>query len=56
MKAQLLSHHIVLCKEICANPTLLDILPLSKDEKKNTMEEVHFICEEEQGTPHASRS
>ncbi|MDP3941331.1 MAG: restriction endonuclease [bacterium] len=47
MKAQLLGHHIVLCKDICANHTLLDMLPLSKEEKQKTLDEIHFICEEE---------
>ena len=51
MKAQLLGHHIVLCKDICANNSLLDILPLSKDEKKRTLEEIHYICQEEKASP-----
>lgn len=46
-KAQLLQHHIVLCKDICAKHELLNILPLSQEEKKRTMEEIHYICQEE---------
>lgn len=46
-KAQLLQHHIVLCKDICAKHELLNILSLSQDEKKRTMEEIHYICQEE---------
>jgi len=46
-KAQLLQHHVILCKEICAQPDLLRIISLSHDEKKRTMEEVHYICQEE---------
>lgn len=43
-KMTLLTNHIVLCKEINSNPGLLDILPLSKEEKEKVMAEVHFIC------------
>ena len=50
-KAQLLGHHIVLCKDICQNKTLLDTLPLSKDERARTLDEIHYICEEEKTQP-----
>ena len=43
-KQTLLYNHIVLCKDICANSSLLDVLPLSKEEKEKTMAEVSFIC------------
>lgn len=49
-KAQLLQHHVTLCKEICAKPELLEVLSLSQDEKKQTMSEIHFICQEETET------
>lgn len=49
-KAQLLQHHVVLCKEICADNTLLNYLSLSKEEKQRTIEEIHFICEEEENS------
>lgn len=45
-KMTLLTHHIVLCKELYKNPSLLDILPLSREEKEKVMAEVHFICNE----------
>lgn len=46
-KVTLLSNHIVLCKDIFKNPSLIDILPLSKEEKEKTLAEVRFICNEE---------
>jgi hypothetical protein len=45
-KMTLLTHHIILCKELYKNPSLLDILPLSREEKEKVMAEVHFICNE----------
>lgn len=45
-KMTLLTNHIILCKEIDKNPSLLDILPLSSEEKEKVMAEVHFICNE----------
>lgn len=41
---QLLSNHVVLCKDICTNPTVLDLLMLSHEQKKKILEEAHFIC------------
>lgn len=46
-KLSLLSNHIVLCKDILDNPKLIDILPLSHEEKERTLAEVKFICNEE---------
>lgn len=43
-KQVLLERHIVLCKEIDNNPSLLDILPLSKEEREKTLAEVTFVC------------
>ncbi|MBI5122832.1 restriction endonuclease [Candidatus Roizmanbacteria bacterium] len=45
-KQTLLYNHIVLCKDLKANPSLLDILPLSKEEKEKTISEVNFICDQ----------
>ncbi len=46
-KVTLLNSHVVMCKEIQGNPTLLDQLPLSKEEKEKTLAEVAFICQTE---------
>lgn len=46
-KVTLLSNHVVLCKDLLDNPSLIDILPLSKEEKEQTISEVKFICGEE---------
>lgn len=43
-KISLLTNHIVLCKEIHANPRLLDILPLSNEDREKVLAEVAFIC------------
>lgn len=45
-KMMMLTNHIILCKELATNPSLLDILPLSREEKEKVMAEVHFICNE----------
>lgn len=45
-KMTLLTNHVILCKELYGNPNLLDILPLSNEEKEKVMAEVHFICNE----------
>ena len=46
-KMALLENHIVLCKEINANHGLLDMLPLSKEEREKVFAEVAVICESE---------
>jgi len=43
----LLNNHIVLCKEIHENPHVLDLLPLSKEDREKTLAEVNVICREE---------
>lgn len=43
-KLSLLNNHIVLCKQIAANPSVLDVLPLSKEDREKTIAEVTFIC------------
>lgn len=40
----LLNDHIVMCKDIAGNPNVLDILSLTKDERRNVLDEVFFIC------------
>jgi hypothetical protein len=46
-KIKLLENHIVMCKSIQENNQLLDMLPLSQEERKKTLAEVAFICESE---------
>jgi len=43
-KMTLLNNHVVLCKDLHENHQLLDILPLSKEEKEKAMAEINFIC------------
>lgn len=43
-KEKLLENHIVLCKDIRQNASVLDILPISKEERERTLAEVAFIC------------
>lgn len=43
-KTHLLENHSVRCKAIHENPSVLDGLSLSHEEKKKVMEEVNFIC------------
>jgi hypothetical protein len=47
-KLTLLTNHIVLCKDLNDNHQLLDILPLSKEEKEKALAELHFICGEKE--------
>jgi Holliday junction resolvase-like predicted endonuclease len=46
-KVQLLNNHVILCKDICKNHKVLDILPLTKEEKDHVIAEVRFICHNE---------
>src|SRR6185369_10679162 len=43
-KMTLLNNHVVLCKDLHENHQLLDILPLSKEEKEKALAEINFIC------------
>lgn len=43
-KQTLLNNHIVLCKTICEKPSILDLLPISKEEKHNANNEALFVC------------
>jgi hypothetical protein len=47
-KMTLLERHIVVCKDIQQNPSLLDTLPMSKEERAKTLQEVQVICSEEE--------
>jgi Holliday junction resolvase-like predicted endonuclease len=40
----LLNNHVVLCKNIHADPAILNNLPLSKEEREKTLAEVNFLC------------
>jgi len=42
-KQLLLGNHVVLAKHICKNPSLLDILGLSKDKKNSILSECQFV-------------
>lgn len=43
-KQQLLENHIVMCKDICKNPSILDVLGLSPEKKKEVLGELAFAC------------
>lgn len=43
-KVSLLNNHIVLCKQIAADKNVLNILPLSPEDREKTIAEVTFIC------------
>lgn len=43
-KQKLLENHIVLCKDICQNPGLLDQFGIKNEEKKATLSEAQFVC------------
>ena len=44
-KQQLLSQGTVLCKDICENHGLLDILGLSQNKRAEVIDEIEFICQ-----------
>lgn len=46
-KTTLLENHIVRCKAIHDNPAVLDILPLSREEKDKVLQEIAFVCRNE---------
>ncbi len=46
-KQWLLENHIVMCKDLRAHQTSLDMLNLSKEEKEQTMSEIDYICKTE---------
>lgn len=50
-KAKLLENHVVLCKTICANNYLLDILHLPKAQYEAVLQEVGYVCDSKIGTP-----
>lgn len=47
LKNTLLNNHIVLCKNIHENPSVLNELPLSQEEKDRTLAELAYICSSE---------
>lgn len=49
-KTELLNNHIVRCKMIHEDPTILDPYSLSNDQKKKVLEEASFICRGEHPT------
>ncbi len=44
-KQQLLNNHVVLCKQICENESLLDSLSLPEEQKKQIHKEAAFVCQ-----------
>jgi len=42
-KAQLMAHHVVMCKDILQDESLLDILSLSHEEELNTLAEIKYV-------------
>lgn len=46
-KAVLLQNHVVLCKDIQRDKTVLDMIPLSQEEREKVIIEVEAICSEE---------
>lgn len=43
-KQDLLENHVVLCKNICEQPAVLDQLGISEDLKSNIISEAKFVC------------
>ena len=46
-KTTLLQNHVVLCKDIQRDKSVLDMLPLTRDERERVIAEVESICSEE---------
>ncbi|MBI4079435.1 MAG: restriction endonuclease [Candidatus Levybacteria bacterium] len=44
-KQMLLTDHVVLCKDICKNPSILAILNLPEDKHLRVLEEAAFVCQ-----------
>lgn len=44
-KQQLLENHIVLCKEIMQQPSVLDLIDIPEDKKKEVLEEIKAVCD-----------
>lgn len=49
-KQYLLENHIVMCKDLRDHSTVFEMLNLSGEEKKKTLEEVDYICKTEQSS------
>ncbi len=41
---KLLEHNIVLCKDLCTNPSLLNLLPISDSKKGDILSQAAFVC------------
>lgn len=46
-KEKLLNNHIVLCKDIHENPSILDQLQMSNEDKEKSLAEISYICSTE---------
>ena len=44
-KRILLNNHIILCKELCEDNSLIDMLYLSKNQKETVVDEVSYVCQ-----------
>lgn len=51
-KQKLLENHIVLCKDICSNPSALDPLRLNQEQLKRVIEESSFACNIKDSSPY----
>lgn len=49
-KARLLANHIVLCRDVNDNKSLLDLLLLTKEKSKEVIEEIRYICNNRTGS------
>lgn len=53
---KLLENHVVLCKAICANNYLLDILHLPKSQYDAVLQEIGYVCDSKVATPQPQSS
>lgn len=45
-KQQLLDNNFVLCKHLCANPSILNKFNITQNRKKNILEDAHGLCKD----------
>lgn len=45
-KLKFLDHHIVMCKDVIEQPSLLDLVDMSHEQKKDVQDELRYISEE----------
>ncbi len=43
-KVNLLNNHIVMCKDICKDPSILNNLPLTHEERERIIDESSYVC------------